>query len=717
MSTRIASQVAGSLASYRYPADTYDPDKLGLGRLMVQQNGGGDASFVGPVPIAVVRPMEASTTIPYVFPWTFRWSQSSTSKWDWTFLADNATAAATRRFGLIRFDRLTGTPTYDGFITVTFPGTSEAKTIRYLRGDYSLHTAGTASASGTAVTGSSSTWKTDGACVGNRIGFGSSDPAAIVTWYEISAITNDTSITLTTSAGTVGSGAYVIEDLRLLVGVTSVTTSNGGLYVVKGLRRELFSSGGGAVPAAVSTDNIRACYYLKDAASGTALAVFGASLEDPVSKATRYLWQLHTLANPIMQKYNVRAALTVSSGADTTALSLITGSGGAVTGTTSQLNNGRMANCAHGPGSGLNCIYFTTTTRIYRTQDVSGISAASTSWLIDNMTEVPPGGTNTYALGAGIQAIEFMDSIDKFLVTTTGAAGIRSYITQYNTTSAQMDRIILSDFKQIDQGSADATITPFPSQQAAAFTVWVEDGLACMARNGTTAILNQIYYVPIGADWEYADTSKCYVIWPRMALTNAASFIAAYINAVEVLGGATGHNLGMSPQPVRLKYRTTGIADDSGSWTLLANNGDMSGVAGASYIQFRTDYRMDNTLIPGRVLRLAAAYNDTGMSDYWYGSANVGTDLSTKKFGFYFATAYGSTVPRLRIDLTDATSGASLGTDDSTTQAWTWEKSTNDGGAWSAYNTTDRANSTTYIRVTPISLADSIKVRAVLREY
>jgi len=56
----------------------------------------------------------------------------------------------------------------------------------------------------------------------------------------------------------------------------------------------------------------------------------------------------------------------------------------------------------------------------------------------------------------------------------------------------------------------------------------------------------------------------------------------------------------------------------------------------------------------------------------------------------------------------------SVGYDDSVTQAWTWQKS---GGAWGAYTTADRANADTYVRVTPISLADNIKVRAVIREY
>ena len=39
------------------------------------------------------------------------------------------------------------------------------------------------------------------------------------------------------------------------------------------------------------------------------------------------------------------------------------------------------------------------------------------------------------------------------------------------------------------------------------------------------------------------------------------------------------------------------------------------------------------------------------------------------------------------------------------------------GGAWGAYDSTDRANATTYVRVTPTGLADNIRVRGVLTEY
>lgn len=705
----------GSLPNYRIGLETYDQDKLGLGPMMVQHTDTpADEKYAGPMPIAVLRPMEASTPIPLSFPWAMRWSESATSQWDWIFAADVATAAVTRRLGMARLNRLTGEISYDGFITVTFPGTSEAKTIRALRMQYRKETSGTVAVSGTAVTGTSTQFQTDRVCVGNRIGFGSTNPDAIVTWYEISAIGSDTGITLTTSAGTVTAGTpYVIEDLRAVLVVTSVTTSLGGLYVVKGLRREIFSSGGTTISAATTVDNIRACYFLKDAVTGTNLVSFGASIEDEVDAQTQYIWVLDTLANPVLFKSNLCAALTVASGSTTSAFLFKTGAGGAVTGTTSQLNNGRLANPTHGPGAGLNCIYFTTTTRIYRTADVSTIAAASTTWLFDNMTEVPPGGINTFGAGGAMQAIEFAGSMDRFIVTSSGAAGVRSYRTQYRTDGGQMDDIIFVDFKQVDQGSADSNITPFPSINVSAFSVWVEGGMMYAARNGTTAALNQIFAVPLGTDWEYAATTNCRIIFPRIACADIDRFAQAFAQEVRVLGGVGGKNLGMSPQPFRLFYRTAGISDNSGTWTSIAWNGDISGVGGASYIQFMAEFRINNTMIPARIQTVGVMWDDLSTLANYQLSATL-SDAVNKRIAWWFGTAFGSTVPALRVRLYDASSGGLLVDDNTASPTGTFERSTNDGGAWSAWNNTDRGNSTTYLRYTPASLADNIRVRAVL---
>lgn len=188
MSISAEQMFAQNPAVYRLDLDAYDPSGIGLGPLMTRQTGlNPEDNFVGPLPNMVSRPMEASTAIPFAFPWAMRWSETASDQKDWVFQADISTAAATRRIGMWETNRLTGVLNYLGFLTVTFPGTSEAKTIRGLRMSYEKYSAGTVAVAGTAVTGTTTAWQTNRCCVGNRIGFGSTDPAAITTWYEISA--------------------------------------------------------------------------------------------------------------------------------------------------------------------------------------------------------------------------------------------------------------------------------------------------------------------------------------------------------------------------------------------------------------------------------------------------------------------------------------------------------------------------------------------------
>ena len=222
-----------SLLTYALPGGGYDPTKLGLGSLMVRRaDAGNTGKWIGPSPIVVARPYEQSLSIPPNWLQVIRWSPTK----DWVFYGDNATAAATRRIGMYVFDRSTQQFAWQGALVLTFP-TATNHSLRSLRVTYDKHTAGTVAVSGTAVTGTGTAWLTDGACVGNRIGFGSTDPTQITAWYEITAIASNTSMTLDISPGTLAAGTpYVIEDLRVVTATTNATTTNGGLFVTKGLR-------------------------------------------------------------------------------------------------------------------------------------------------------------------------------------------------------------------------------------------------------------------------------------------------------------------------------------------------------------------------------------------------------------------------------------------------------------------------------------------------
>jgi hypothetical protein len=235
-----------------------------------------------------------------------------------------------------------------------------------------------------------------------------------------------------------------------------------------------------------------------------------------------------------------------------------------------------------------------------------------------------------------------------------------------------------------------------------------------LARTGTTAIDNQVYVIPFGAHWEFTTNPGGDLISPKIATPNCYRYTNALAISKRILGSDV---LGFAPEPFKTYIRTTGIDDNTGGWTLLDEFGDISGIGGASHIQFKIRCRTIGGIgLMPQILGFVVTYEDENTDNHFQPSADL-SDAATKRFAWRFATAFGTTVPNLRIQISDAISGAVLVND--TTSASTlgvWEKSVNDGSSWSAYNTTDKSNDITYIRYTPTSLAAGIKVSALLTQ-
>lgn len=650
---------------------------------------------------------------------------------DWVFLADIASAAATRRISLFQFDRYTSVFSWRGFITLTYP-TATNHTITGMRAVYAKYSTGTVGVSGATVTGSGTTWSTDRINIGSRIGFGSTDPTQISTWYYINAVGSNTSITIqvnVTASGTGGtaasitvssSTAYVIEDLRILTTTTNATATNGGLFMSIGISYDDFTTTGTTIAAATTVDKVKACYWLADASTVTNDVSSGCALDDRDSWTQQYCYVIERQAatTPAVYKYNFRVALaSITSGKTTSAFVLATGIQ-TVTGNVSQTNNGRVGTLSHGPGSGVKSLYYATTTRIYRAA-ISNITTGSTTWNSDNMVEIPTGGTSSYNASSVLTSVEISDQIDRLIITGTGAGTIpannRAFITQYNTTSTPFDKPFLIDTRQIDQSAASNDMCPVPSPQGAILSVWSQGGLLYIARTGTTSLTNHLYAIPIGADWDYAGgTVKQRLITPSISTPNAEKLKKVFVAHENYLGGGS---LQIPTEGHRIYYRTAGISDDSGSWTLVDETGDISAASASTAVQFMFEFRTIGTFcIPGRIFSVSCIYEDN-TTDSHYQPSVAQSSTSSKYFAWRFSTAFGGTVPTLRIRLYNAVTGGVLLDDTTTASAsGTWEKSTNDGGAWGAYDTSDKANDTTYIRYTPTTLADNIKVRALLTQ-
>jgi len=689
------------------PIASYDSTKTNVGTLIKQYTGVNPTdNFAGPAIIGMARPMEQSTSIPGIYPHSLTYDSTT----DWVFLADNAAGAATRRIILYEYNKNTSSFNWRGFITMTYPSIT-AHTIRGMRMIRELYTTGTVEVSGTAVTGSGSGWSTDRMCVGSRIGFGSNDPTAITTWYEISAIGSDTSITLTSSAGTIAPGtSYVIEDLMCITSTTNATVANGGLFVTKGLRYENFTTGGTTIPAATTADNIRACYWLADAAIVTNTTAAGAAIESKTSWLDQRVYVLN-VTGAACYVYNVRAALTLTAGKDTTTNIIKTGNQ-VLTGTLSQINNGRIGTLSHGPGSGVSSLYFATTSRIYRAA-ISNITNGNVTWTSDAMVEIPPGGIGTFAVTNSLSSVEISNIIDRLVIMSTGATSARSYITQYNTISSQFDLIFLADDRQLDQSASDGNGIPHPSIQASNFSVWSENGILYMSRNSSAATVNQIYAIPIAAHWSFANTTNQVLMTPSISTSGASKLYRVYINEIKRLGS---DYLVKNPEPFKVYVRTTGISDNSGSWSLLDDAGTLTSISPSTEIQFKFEFRtIGESCIPARILGLSVVYEDD-TTDSHYEPSIVNSDINTNTFAYRQASLFSSNIPDLRIRLYNAVTGIPIIDDTVLSSTYgVWQYSSNNGGTWNTWdNTQDVVGN--YIRYVATSLPGSVRVRALLTQ-
>ncbi len=673
-------QVFGTLDAVPF-GGTYDSTRINRGKHGGQYNLGSGPidKFIGPCPLGVANFAES----PLAIPSSFTHPVKITDDLFWVFGNDAATAAATRRIQLWTFQPSTNTYSFQGAITCTFP-TATNHTNRGIRVELKNYTTGTVGVSGTAVTGVGTAWLT-GICVGSRIGFGSTDPNAITTWFQISATGSNTGITLTASAGTISSGTpYVIQDLIVIHSNTNATPTNGGTFVTKGLRFEDFNSPATAIPAATTVDKIKATYWLKDAGTITNDVIGGCALGDFTSWTEQYIYCTEGAASSlIMYRYNIRAPLTPTAGAFTlTGSDIVITGAQTVTGNISQANNGRIATLQHGAGSGVPCFYGFTTTRIFRIPLTNFVNG-STTFVTDSMSELPPGGIVTNALPNGFVSFDVSQSLDKLVIAANISQGT-IYITDYYTGGQQMDRRLSCLATQTPSANRDTDSPLFlHSIQAGAPFIWVEDGwMFYIYSQVVTASLNAMTVYPLAADLEFEADVSNRIICPKITLgATPAKLYRALVNATTNIGDNT---MGVSPDMYLLEVRTSGIDDNTGSWTAVPQNGDLSGLGTPSAVQFAFRFRTAGlVLLPARILSLALIYetDDALPSQYRWNYNDFST--TTGVFAWVQAVLFGGSLTTHTIEIYRADTNAlvltqaSTGTTNGEFENW-------NGSAWVA---------------------------------
>jgi uncharacterized delta-60 repeat protein len=166
----------------------YNPNKTVLGPMMYKTTGSSvNDYYMGPPSLAWDNISQDTGLSGFGLPFAMRYTDNI----DIIFTNSWSVAGGTYRVAAYSFNKETSVYTYLGMINANTHNTSSSNwgspvaSINY-------YTAGTVSVTGFSVSGTSTNWGDNQINAGNRIGFGSTNPTEITTWYEIGNVPLET---------------------------------------------------------------------------------------------------------------------------------------------------------------------------------------------------------------------------------------------------------------------------------------------------------------------------------------------------------------------------------------------------------------------------------------------------------------------------------------------------------------------------------------------
>jgi hypothetical protein len=396
-----------------------------------------------------------------------------------------------------------------------------------------------------------------------------------------------------------------------------------------------------------------------------------------------YFLNADNTVNARIHKFNLRAPLTVVGGISVSAFEFKTATA-VVIGLISQLNNGRIFTLNHGPFNGVKCLWFVTSTRIYRVK-VSDIIASSTSWISDSMIEIPPGGINAvFTLTNSLAQIDYSETLDRIFITT-GAGRVGVYVGDYDPSSSiPFDKIVGTNTnrKKLSATPPGASDGLFPQST---LSIWTAGGYMFAIPVSTITQFSWFFAFPMAADAFYASSTNQRIIAPKIPTTDATKLYRVYVDNAEYLGS---YALGFQPEAYKVYFRTSGIDDNTGSWTEVGVNGDISGNIPGQYIQFMFELDiLGEVCVPTRIYGVGCIYED-GSQDSHYLPSLAKSSASSKIFTWQQVSSWSGNIPDLKLRLFDSSTNLLIFSDTIDTSAYgTWEYST-DGTTWLSWNNT-----------------------------
>lgn len=546
------------------------------------------------------------------------------------------------------------------------------------------YTTGDVGASNGVVTGNGTTFTSY--MVGMKIGFGSSSPALITTWYTIGSFTSVTSITLTDLTLNIASGtSYIIDAADVLCTAPQLVT--GTISAVNNGRVGTLRHGPAKNQESlffVTTTRIYRA-VLAEIYQGNIDWISGNTQEVPPGGVGSFAVTNLLSSVEIADSIDRLIILTTGGTSVRHYVTKYTAEAGEPFDHIFGINDRQQDQVL-----ALGNAYITSGTVAVSSATVTGTQTFFTAGMVG--FRIGFGSTDPTAISTWYTILSYSSITSITLSASAGTIGAGSaYVIDWNS----------------------GTVPHFTTSSQAT-SIWSENGVAHIIKHGTTSALCQMYALPMSAHWTTARDTNQRIITPAIYTPDCVKFEKVVVSDQKYLGSG---EFSMTPEPWRIYFRTKGIDLNVGEWTLISEDGDLSGLSGSRFIQFMFEFvTIGLTSLPARIMSLTVVYDDDlSMTDSHFEPSMSKSNTASKKFAWRFATSFSGTVPTLRIRLYNAVNGNLLSDDYTTGSGGTWEKST-DGTSWGAYNTTDKTNETTYIRYTPNSLYDNIKVRAVLTQ-
>lgn len=578
---------------------------------------------------------------------------------------------------------------------------------------------------------------------------GTRDPNFITTTDYISQ-----RITLNTSAGVFSAGTpYVIEELKLFV-----HRQNVGVWMIQGLAKQDFTTS----PTSIVTPTLnyaalsKGMYKLEDCNYTIARGPYYTTtftstiknlyITDVINKNTQYLYAINSAGR--IARFNIKSP-TINQIGNTTGLIRFNTFDQLIETTNAALDTGpalstysfgafTIATMQSGSAQGVESIYMDGASGaggVIQTP-MEAISNEATV-LFSVMSEVPPGSTTTYAAAGNVGRVYYMPEIDRLIVLNTSSTA-KSYITGYRTNLQQptlvstlygrntyadlsyensFDLAFLFNGGQLQGNTSNTNAPKYPDTLGIGFFGSVCNGVLHLSRPAST-VQNNLYAIPLSCEAKYVDTSNNVFITPKYTLPNVISITGLFINNLKEYGS---YPFALPPEPIVIDYRTTGIDDNSGSWTTFTTIQDLNndiicdGVLEDITIQFRFSYKVaGNTCLVNRIYGFSLLYEDD-KTDSHYSPSVAKSNLNTRTFAWRQESLWNSNIPDLRIRLYNATNNNIVFYDTVTTSAsGTWQYST-DGNTWLTWDSSADAVGN-YIRYVADFVPSGIKLRVGLNK-